>query len=175
MEEKKKFKLPPMGARMWKTVFSATLVAFLYGLVDRNACFACIGAVYGMGNVRARGLESGGNRFIGTFIGGMLAIPFYWLVHLSGWPVPEWVWMGIGLGLVLYAHAVFGAHGAIQPGTVVFFVVLYTVVQERYISYTIARIIDTGIGVLVSYVISLLWPSPHEPAAAAAQAEEEEE
>ncbi|MCI6640678.1 MAG: aromatic acid exporter family protein [Pygmaiobacter massiliensis] len=155
-------KLPPMGARMWKTIFAATLVAFVYSLIDRNACFACIGAVYGMGSVRKNGLVSGGNRFIGTLIGGVVAIFFYWLIHLTKLPVPDWALLAVGLGIVLYTSAVCGAHGAIQPGTVVFFVVLYTVAKEQYLSYTIARILDTGIGVLVSYIISLLWPSPYE-------------
>jgi uncharacterized membrane protein YgaE (UPF0421/DUF939 family) len=42
-------------------------------------------------------------------------------------------------------------------------VVLDTVIPERYISYTIARIIDTGIGVVVSLAINKIWPSPLEP------------
>ena len=151
-----------VGGRTLKTVISATLVAMVYGLLGRNPCFACIGAVYGMGNVFAGGLQSGGNRFLGTVIGGLFAIPFYWLMYFSGFPVPQWVWYMIGLFLVLYVSQIFGANGAIQPGTVVFFVVLATVSTERFVSYTIARIIDTGIGVLVSLGISWIFPSPLE-------------
>jgi len=55
----------------------------------------------------------------------------------------------------------------------VFFVVLDTVVPERYISYTIARIIDTGIGVAVSLVINKIWPSPLEPKQQAAMLEQQ--
>lgn len=162
MEKKRLITLPHVGARMIKTVVAATLVALVYGMTGRNACFACIGAVYGMGNVFRGGLQSGGNRFIGTLIGGVFAIPFYWLVNLSPFHIPQWVWLAVGLFLVLYASAMFGAHGAIQPGTVVFFVVIYTVAESRFVSYTIARIIDTGIGVLVALVISKLFPSPYE-------------
>ncbi|MBO4929163.1 MAG: FUSC family protein [Clostridia bacterium] len=169
MEQKKSWiKFPKVGMRTVKTVISATLVAIVYGLINDytslsvNPCFACIGAVFGMGNVWKGGLQSGGNRFIGTLIGGLVVIPVYWLTHLSGLPVPEWIWVALGLFLVLYAHQMFGANGAIQPGAVVFFVVMDTVIPERYISYTIARIIDTGIGVLVSLVINHIWPSPLE-------------
>lgn len=151
-----------VGGRTLKTVASASLVALVYGLLDRNPCFACIGAVYGMGNVFAGGLQSGGNRFLGTVIGGLFAIPFYWLMYFSGFPIPQWVWYMIGLFLVLYVSQLFGANGAIQPGTVVFFVVLATVSTDRFVSYTIARIIDTGIGVLVSLGISWIFPSPLE-------------
>ncbi|MEG1932125.1 MAG: aromatic acid exporter family protein [Pygmaiobacter sp.] len=162
MKTNKRMQLPHVGARMVKTVMSATLVAILYSLLGRNACFACIGAVYGMGNVFRGGLQSGGNRFIGTLIGGIFAIPFYALVHFSPWPIPSWVYIGIGLFVVLYVSAMFGAHGAIQPGTVVFFVVIYTVAESRFVAYTIARILDTGVGVLVSLLISKLFPSPYE-------------
>ena len=151
-----------VGGRTIKTIISATLIAIVYGLIDRNPCFACIGAVFGMGNVFAGGLQSGGNRFLGTLIGGLFAIPFYWLMYFSGFPIPQWVWYMIGLFFVLYFSQVFGASGAIQPGTVVFFVVLATVSTDRYISYTIARIIDTGIGVLLSLLINWIFPSPLE-------------
>ncbi len=151
--------LHPIGMRTLKTVLAATLVAFVYSLIDRNACFACIGAVYGMGSMVRDGLKTGGNRFIGTLIGGLLAIPFYWLINLSPWPLPDWLMMGVGLFAVLYVTTIFDANGAIQPGTVVFFVVLYTVTEERFVSYTLARILDTGIGVWVALTINWLLPS----------------
>lgn len=162
MEHRQWIVFPKVGARMVKTIISATLVAFVYGWMGRNACFACIGAVYGMGNAFRGGLQSGGNRFIGTLIGGVFAIPFYWLINLSPLHIPRSLYLAVGLFLVLYASAMFGAHGAIQPGTVVFFVVIYTVTESRFVAYTIARIIDTGIGVLVSLAISRLFPAPGE-------------
>ena len=159
--ESKKF-LPKVGLRTIKTLLSVGLVAFLYSFTDRNPCFACIGAVFGMGRVFKGGLKSGGNRFVGTFIGGLFVIPTYWLMNFSNLPVPHWIWLMVGLFLVLYVSQILGAHDAIQPGTVVFFVVIYTVVKERYISYTIARILDTGFGVLVSLIINVFFPSPLE-------------
>ena len=153
---------PKVGGSRIKTVAAATLVALVYGLIDRNACFACIGAVYGMGGMVREGLKTGGNRFIGTLIGGLLAIPFYWLLNLAPFQLPDWLGLGLGLFLVLYISSMFGASGAIQPGTVVFFVVLYTVTPERYISYTLARILDTGIGVWVALAINWLFPSPRD-------------
>lgn len=156
--------LHPVGMRTVKTVLAAALVTLVYGLLDRNACFACIGAVYGMGSMVQDGVKTGGNRFVGTAIGGLLAIPFYWLMHLSGLPVPQWVWLSLGLFLILYINGIFGTAGAIQPGTVVFFVLLYTVSADRYISYTLARILDTGIGVLVAVCVNLLLPSARERA-----------
>ena len=178
MEQKKSWiQFPKVGMRTVKTVISATLIAIVYQLINDhtplsvNPCFACIGAVFGMGNVWKGGLQSGGNRFVGTLIGGLVVIPVYWVTHLSGLPIPEWIAVAVGLFLVLYAHQMFRANGAIQPGAVVFFVVLDTVVPERYITYTVARIIDTGIGVALSLAINKIWPSPLEPKAEAAMLE----
>lgn len=151
-------KFPRVGRRTMKTVLVATMVSIIYGILGRNPCFACIGAVFGMGEFFHEGVKHGGNRFVGTLIGGVLAIPFYWLIHLSGLPIPKWAWIAVGLFLVLYVSQMVDAHGAIHPGAVVFFVVIETVIPERYISYTMARILDTGIGVLVALAVNFLFP-----------------
>ncbi|MBE5767435.1 MAG: hypothetical protein E7335_09770 [Clostridiales bacterium] len=157
--------LPGVGTRTVKTLISATIISIVYALINRNACFACIGAVFGMGGTFRGGLQSGGNRFIGTLIGGLIAIPFYWLVHIFQSPIPDWAWMLVGLFLVLYISQIFSANGGIQPGAVVFYVVLYTVAEHLFVSYTINRIIDTGLGVLLSLIINTIFPSPMEKAA----------
>ena len=48
MKEKHHFRLPPIGMRVFKTLLSVLLVTLTYDylLGGRNACFACIGAVY---------------------------------------------------------------------------------------------------------------------------------
>lgn len=144
-----------------KTIFSVCLIAILYSLIDRNPCFACIGAVFGMGNMLSSGLHSGGNRFIGTFIGGLLAIPFYQLYHHPPLPfLPSWVYLGVGLFCVLYISQIFSVNDAIQPGTVVFFVVILTVPETTYLLYTFNRVIDTGVGVAFSLFINHLHRSP---------------
>lgn len=89
-------KFPCVGQRTMKTVLVATLVSILYEMLGRNPCFACIGAVFGMGEFFHEGVKHGGNRFVGTLIGGVLVIPVYWLVHLSGLPIPKWVWIAAG-------------------------------------------------------------------------------
>ena len=44
----------------------------------------------------------------------------------------------------------------------VYFVVMFTVTKDRYVSYTIARILDTGVGVLAGLAISRLFPAPRD-------------
>ena len=59
-----------IGMRNVKTAASATLVALLYFLIDRNPTFACIGAVFGTGKDVPHSWLNGGNRLFGTIIGG---------------------------------------------------------------------------------------------------------
>lgn len=153
--------LPHVGLRIVKTLVSCLAVALVYQylLGGRNPCFVCIGAVYGMGNQFQEGFRNGFNRFVGTLLGGLMVIPFYWLYYYQPLGIPQSVYLIVGLFCVIYINLVFGANNAIQPGTVVYFVVMFTQPTTNYVSYTLARIIDTGVGVVFSLVISMLHPS----------------
>lgn len=155
---------PRVGMRLIKTCVSCLIVALIYKylLNDRNPCFACIGAVYGLGYQFTDGFKNGFNRFIGTLIGGLLVIPFYWLYVHTPFGIPDAVYLILGLFCVIYLHLIVGAGSAIQPGTVVYFVVMFTQPATGYISYTIARIIDTGVGAIVSLIMLTLNKNDHD-------------
>ena len=144
----KNFQLPRLTQRMWRTALVVLITSIIYEYVfeGRNPCFALIGAVYGVGSQFEEGFQSGINRFIGTLVGGFLVIPFYSLYTSQPFGIPDWVWLVAGLGLV-------------QPGTVVYFVVMFTVGKERVVPYTIARILDTGVGVLMALLLTILLPT----------------
>ena len=91
MKEKHHFRLPPIGMRVFKTLLSVLLVTLTYDylLGGRNACFACIGAVYAMGNHFHEGFKFGFNRFVGTLFGGLIVIPFYWLYYNQPLGIPK--------------------------------------------------------------------------------------
>lgn len=158
---RQKFRFPRITDRVWRSalVVLATAIIYEYLFQDRNPCFALIGAVYGVGSQFEEGFHNGFNRFIGTFVGGLLVIPFYTLYTNPLFGVPDWAWMVLGLCLVLLCNLALGADSAIQPGTVVYFVVMFTVGQERVVPYTIARIIDTGVGVLIALAITTVLPT----------------
>ena len=106
-------------------ILAAAIIITCYDLLDRNPCFACIGAVFGMGTGLWGGLHSGINRSM--------------------------------LFLVIYLGLLVGAVDAVPAGTVVYFVVIFTVPQDRYIQYTIDRILDTSIGALLALGMSALF------------------
>ncbi len=156
------FTFPKVGMRIYKTLTSVLIVALVYDYVlgGRNPCFACIGAVFGMGTLLRDGVKFGGNRFIGTLLGGLVVIPVYWLTGLM--PGLRYLWLIAGLFCVIYLNLMCGTGAAIHPGSVVFFVVMFTITDDRYISYTVARIIDTGVGVVFSLIINWMFPNPEE-------------
>lgn len=155
--------LPKVGMRIFKTLGAVLLVCAAYGLLGgRNPCFACIGAVFGMGSFWREGVRHGGNRFLGTLLGGLVVIPFYWLYANRPSGLPGHLYLVLGLFCVIYINLLFGAHSAIQPAAVVYFVVMFTVTKDRYVSYTIARILGTGVGVLAGLAINRLFPAPRD-------------
>lgn len=161
MEHTTHYHPPKIGMRVIKTLLSVLLVTLTYDylLGGRNACFACIGAVYAMGNHFHEGFKFGFNRFVGTLFGGLIVIPFYWLYYHHPLGIPKEFYLVLGLLCLLYLHILSGATTAIQPGAVIYFVVLFTQPVNTYIGYTIARVIDTGIGVIFSLVLNFLLPS----------------
>ena len=156
-----RFRFPRVTDRVWRSALVVLVTAILYEYVfqHRNPCFALIGAVYGIGSQFEEGFHNGFNRFLGTFVGGLLVIPFYTLYTHPLFGLPDWFFMVLGLCLVLLCNLALGADSAIQPGTVVYFVVMFTVGQERVVPYTIARIIDTGVGVLIALVVTTVLPT----------------
>ena len=160
----KNFKSPRIRARMWRTALAVLITAIVYEylLSKRNPCFALIGAVYAVGSQFEEGFHNGINRVIGTLVGGLLVFPFYELYTSQPFGIPDWIWLVSGLCLVIWCNFALGADSAIQPGSVIYFVVIYTVGTERVLPYTIARILDTGGGVLIALLLYVLFPSKHD-------------
>ncbi len=97
---------PRLGMRVGKTLLSVFLVACTYHYLfgGRNACFACIGAVYAMGNHFHEGFKFGFNRFVGTLFGGLIVIPFYWLYYNQPFGLPQEIYLVLGLLCLLHLH-----------------------------------------------------------------------
>lgn len=150
-------KLPKIGMRSLKTAISATLCAVFYVLIGRNATFACIGAVFGMeAETSSTPWRTGGNRLIGTIIGGLLGIGlFYVKLHLSG-KLVDMLLLMVGIVLLIYISQMFGCADAIQGGAVVFYIVMLNTSSDQYISDALNRILDTAVGVGMSVLINVL-------------------
>lgn len=148
--------LPKIGLRNIKTAISATLCAVLYILVDRNATFACIGAVFGMDNNLRSSWRTGGNRLIGTIIGGFMGMGLFYLQQHCPVKGVKIFLLFFGIILLIYVSQLVHAAGAIQAGSVVFYIVMLNTPADQYVSYALNRMLDTGIGVIMSVCVNML-------------------
>lgn len=151
-----------IGQQNIKSALAAAMCALIYLLINRNPTFACIGAIFGVGGDIAGSKLYGGNRFFGTIIGGVLGMILFRL-YLFIYPDGQTralmlLFVFIGVVLLILAGNLCKWAGAIQPGGVVLCIILFNTPADAYISYSLNRIIDTGIGVAVGILISLLLP-----------------
>ena len=152
-----------IGMRNIKTALAATLCALLYLPFDRNPTFACIGAIFGTGSDMGNSWLNGGNRLFGTIIGGVIGMGLFRL-YLVFYPDGEthllmMLFVFIGVVLLILASLFFKWPGAIQPGGVVLAIILFNnQTVETYVSYSLNRMLDTAIGVIIALLINLIAP-----------------
>ncbi len=151
-----------IGQRNVKTALAATLCAALYFAVGQNPTFACIGAIFGMGSDMENSKLNGGNRFWGTIIGGFLGMILF-RIYICFYPDGAYhvfmlVLLFVGVVIMILISQAFRWPGAIQPGGVVLSIILFNTPVDTYVSYSINRMIDTGIGVAIALLVNWLMP-----------------
>ncbi len=160
-ENAHKHRLHPVGMRNVKSAIAAAICALIYYFLGRSPAFACIGAIFGTGRDYGDSKLQGGNRFFGTLIGGLLGMGLF-RVYLIFYPqggrhllqIPL-VFVGVIILIMLCQRFWVGG---VQPGGVVLCILLFNTPVDTYISYSIHRIVDTGLGVLVAMVVNSLFP-----------------
>ena len=160
-EQEKKYHLH-VGMRNIKTALAATLCALIYFPLHRNPTFACIGAIFGTGSDMGSSWLNGGNRLFGTIIGGflgMILFRIYIIFYPDGSQHPLMLlFIFIGVVLLIIASQFFRWPGAIQPGGVVLSIILFNTPVDTYISYSLNRMFDTAIGVVIALLINHFFP-----------------
>ena len=151
-----------IGMRNIKTALAAMLCALIYYPFGRNPTFACIGAIFGMGSSMGNSWKSGGNRLMGTIIGGFLGMGLF-RIYICFYPeggmhLLMMALLFIGVVLLILASQHFKWPGAVQPGGVMLCIILFNTPVQTYISYSLNRMLDTGIGVVVALAVNLLLP-----------------
>ena len=149
-----------IGQRNIKTALAATLCALLYFPFHRNPTFACIGAIFGLGNSMDNSRLNGGNRFFGTVIGGVLGMVLFRLYICvypdGGTHLLMMVFLFVGVVALILASQFFHWEGAVQPGGVVLCIILFNTPVDTYIAYSLNRMADTGIGVAVALLVNTI-------------------
>ncbi len=158
------FTMPKIGMRNLKTAIAATLCALLYAIVDRNPTFACMSAVFAMNTNLQSSLKTGGNRLWGTVIGGFTGMLFFYIFKQFPLFFPrsellsESLFLFAGIIVMILICQFFGVNDAIPSGSVVFYIVMLLTPANEYITYPLNRMLDTGIGVLMSILVNIALP-----------------
>ncbi len=151
-----------VGTRGMKTAITVALCTLVYMLIDRNPTFACIGVVFGIGSDLPNSKLNGGNRFFGTVFGGLIGMGLFSLyiqiypdggLHLLMLPL-----IFIGVILLVLASVGFRWPGAVQPGGVMLCIMMFNQPVDTYITYSLNRIFDTGVGVVLALIVSYFLP-----------------
>ena len=151
-----------LGLRNLKTALSASLCALIYYFLGRNPAFACIGAIFGMGANMDHSKLHGGNRLFGTIIGGFLGMGLFRIYIIfypdGGMHALMLPLLFAGVIVLILASQLFNWPGAIHPGGVMLCILLFNQPVDSYVSYSLARMLDTGFGVVVAILINVLLP-----------------
>lgn len=151
-----------IGMRNIKTAIAATLCALLYYPIKRNPTFACIGAVFGLGSDMGNSWLNGGNRLFGTIFGGLLGMGLF-RIYICFYPEGGFhplilLLLFVGVVLLILVSQFFRWPGAIQPGGVMLCILLFNQPVDTYVVYSLNRILDTGIGVVIALIVNLILP-----------------
>ena len=162
MSEKNQRPKLHVGMRNIKTAAAATLCALIYFIIGRNPTFACIGAVFGVGKDLSHSWLNGGNRLFGTIIGGFLGMALF-RIYIIFYPQGGFHFLMlpllfIGVILLILTSQYFNWPGAIHPGGVMLCILLFNQPVDSYVTYSLDRILDTAVGVVVGLLINVLLP-----------------
>ena len=64
----------------------------------------------------------------------------------------------MGVVVLICLSQMFRWPTAVQPGSVVLCIILFNTPTDTYVSYALNRMVDTGVGVLMSMLINYLFP-----------------
>lgn len=152
--------IPGLGQRSLKTALATAMLALLYLPFGENPTFACIGVIFGMGNSIEDSKKNGGNRLIGTIIGGLLGIGIFWVERLifpNGNYYLKVILIFFGVILLVWSSVAFKWPGAVQPGGVVLCIILFNTPADHVTYYAFGRMVDTAIGVIFAIAVNELF------------------
>ncbi len=142
-----------IGARNIKTALSVFICLMLYQLFGKEySIFACIAAVICTQNSVENSFVVSKGRILGTIIGGLIG---YLFVLVSG---DNPFAITLGIVIIIYFGNLINQKEAISMSCVVFLSILINLGDINPLYYTIERVIETTIGIIVAIVVNKYLP-----------------
>lgn len=142
-----------IGARNVKTALSVFICLMLYHLTGQPySLFACIAAVICTQNTIENSFLVSKGRVLGTIFGGILG---YFFTILFG---DNPVMITVGIVILIYFGNLINKKEAISMSCVVFLSILINLEDMNPLVYTIYRVVETTIGIVVSIIVNKYLP-----------------
>ena len=168
-------KFPGVGMRMVKTAVAVVLCYFIFlpfwlrtpvgeydPLQDVGPFYACIAAIICMQSSVEQSVRQGVSRVIGTCIGGLVGLAILFVDDLLNQPIFLGLMIGLGIILTMWICNLIHRPAACSIGSIlVCVVILNHGGQERYF-YTLFRVMETIVGIVVAVAINRLLPDRRE-------------
>ncbi|WP_055071808.1 FUSC family protein [Clostridium massiliamazoniense] len=150
-----KISLPKIGARNLKTAFAVFLCIVIFRVFgSESPFFACIAAVICMQDSYENSIVAGKNRMIGTCIGGIAGVLETFILIKYDNPLFSAIVVSLLCIAVIYCCNIFKKPGAINIACIVLFANTVVVRDIPSYTYTITRIIETLIGIVIAVLIN---------------------
>lgn len=144
-----------VGMRNIKTALAIFLCLLLYQFIPGNASYASIAALIAMQSTLEESLEQGRNRIMGTVIGGLFGALFS-LMNIGAYSsILHITAASLGVMVLILLCNVIGKRGAIVMGCVTYLVIVLGPVEGNVWIYSLSRVVDNTIGILVALGVNL--------------------
>lgn len=155
-------KFPKIGMRNIKTSTSVFLCLLLFQLLNRdNAVMACIAAVICMQNTVVDSFKKGRERVVGTVIGGIAGAFILFIINTYGHENILIFIIPIGIIILIEICVAVDMKNSVVICCVVYLGLLTSRNHEGgYIVYTINRIFDTSIGIVIALLVNKYMSIP---------------
>lgn len=154
---KKVRELPKIGARTVKTgitVLVCSLISFL--IFNRESAFiSSMSGITCLQNSVKGSVSTGKNRITGTIFGAIIG---FIIASLSRYMGDNKIIIslvaGVGVIATIYLCILFSIQDCINTACVMFLMIMMSISESQWLTYSITRTIDTFVGVLVGITVN---------------------
>lgn len=131
-------------------------------LTKQQPIFGCVAAVICMQQTVRHSMSHGLNRLIGTIVGGVVGLFFFW-INLNVWDGRlQILWVALGSVLAIWLVLLMKKPQACAICAVTFLIILVAVDRDTPYLYAVNRMLDTALGIAVSVAVNR-WVVPKSP------------
>ena len=167
--DKSKFKLPPVGMRMIKTVIAAFLCALIGYARGQIPFYSMIAAILCLQRDIGTSVNVALNRTVGTLIGGVFGFLILLLVQAIQMQINTplyYLLISACLLPLIYVTVVLEKHPASYITCVVFLSITVSHITDDIPAvFVFHRVADTLIGIIISLAVNKILPTRNKPAA----------